>query len=295
MLNDDLDRPVSSSRSPAPHRAAGGAAPERAFDTSGTSPDRWPPGQSSGDEGEEGVSASAGVAPSRPTNSSDHDERVAWLMQRVGEQLAKYHPYSSYHPHALGAAFGVLLAKLAAPPGSPAHRWAYTHSPVKHPITRTFEDAMLHELNAAAYCPPDTLGPTYHDRRGRPLDEGYDALVVVRALIERGVVFPPGLFREGDLRQLAAFTEHTDAELEAEWRVPNATVRKRRQRLRKRMVTILEVVRGGSVEAPTIIERLARVEERVREHDRQLGLVGNDEAAETVETLLSEIQEDDAA
>jgi hypothetical protein len=209
-------------------------------------------------------------------------DRERWLL-RFGTWLSE-NGFEG-HPHALGCAFFSLTMKGIGPngptvfgpakPGSLAHRWAYAYSPARHHPAIPFELALRHELNAAAYVPPDTLGvPTRQHGPGHPLDAGVDYLAVVRELIVRGFEFPPGLLREGELELVAAFNEKTDAELSVEWNVALTSVRKRRQRLRRHLEEVIQVVRELPVpEPPTVIERLAWVEERVREHDRELGLV----------------------
>jgi hypothetical protein len=231
-------------------------------------------------------------------------------------------------PVELGIAFFCVRMKLGAlieerhpghgwaKPGSLALQWAYAYSKAEHSPEETWGEALAKEIGYAdaeargeaipvlrhdrrknrrkpLHDPdvPRALEPVPVKRRGRPL-AGLDPLLLIHGLHERDFRFPAGLVTDEELEQVQAFATRSDEELQADWRVKPAALRKRRNRLRKRMSQISVLLEGGSVEAPTIIERLARVEERVREHDRQLGLVPDDEAEAAVESLLDELADE---
>jgi hypothetical protein len=202
-------------------------------------------------------------------------------------------------------------------PGSPAWEWAYTISKARPSANVTLARAILHEVySAEAEMQSESIPVLPHDRRqdGQPLHDpdlpeqleplprrpkagrpllGLDPLVAIDGLAERGFKFPPGVLRDGELDTVHAFVTRSDEELEAEWGVTPAALWQRRSRLRKRMSELELLVEGGFMDAPTLVERLAYVEERVREHDRQLGLVPYAEAASAVETLIEDVQADD--
>jgi len=253
----------------------------------------------------------------------DDHGRDDWIL-RVGRWLTR-HGFEG-DPQALGVAYFVVCMKgipgapsgsvwAGAKPGSPAWEWAIGYSNLRHLPNETWGQALAREI-AAGEMRSEVIPILGHDRRknrhtplfdpdvppsleprprrpgaGRPL-AGADPLIVIAALCERGYGFPPGLLRNGELEQVRAFLTRSAVELEAEWGVKPEALRKRRSRLRKRMSQIVYQVEGGRVEAPTIVERLAAVEERLAEHDRQLGLVRDEDAEAAVEAFLSDLEDE---
>jgi hypothetical protein len=211
--------------------------------------------------------------------------------------------------------------------GSLGWKWGHAHSNAKHSVLDnpglTWGQMLTHELNAATAEPgaavipvlehdrrkdgqvlidpdlPKAVEPVYRKirRRGHQLDAGVDYLAVVRELLARGFSFPPGCFRDGDLELVGAFSEKTDAELAAEEGVSPAAIRKRRERLRRRMSQTVKFIEEGAMhETTTLVQRVEDHEQRLRELERQVGVPeGGDKAAQAaVDSFLREVQEEQA-
>jgi hypothetical protein len=248
--------------------------------------------------------------------------RNDWILL-VGQRLSELGAHG--HPVQLGCAMLALWAKgvpgappesgwAGVEPGLPVRRWAEAFSGAKCYPTDTLHQALAREI-AAGEVRSESIPLLGHDRRrdgqpfldpdvrvtveprprrakaGRPL-AGPDPLVAIHGLFERGFEFPPGLLHEDDLEAVHAFLTRSDTELANEWGVTLVVVRKRRERLRKRMSQIISSTEGGFMDTPTLVEHVQDIDIRLREVERQVGLPegGTRAATLVVEAFLEDVQ-----
>ena len=131
--------------------------------------------------------------------------------------------------------------------------------------------------------------------RGRPLRKP-DALVVAVEYRRRGIQIDRFL-NPAEREHFEAFASgaSTHADLASHWNVKESGVRKRRERLRKKLTRIIENHKEAQMsEVPTLAERTADHEERIREIERQIGMPpdGDRAAEEAVELLLEDVEDD---